>query len=152
MRLRNDSNDVRPGSAGVSSGGARIVGADAEDYHDAGPGPRIMAASTLEGDEVLNMNGEELGYIDEIVIDVSAGRIAYAVLVSGGVLGMGDKLFAVPWNALTLDIDRECFILDIDKQALEKAPGFDKDRWPSMADTSWAQSVYSFYGTQPYWY
>jgi sporulation protein YlmC with PRC-barrel domain len=152
MRFSSDSSDSHASGAATGTAGARIIGMNAEDFHDAGPGPRIMAASTLEGDEVVNNNGEELGYIDEIVIDVSAGRIAYAVLASGGLLGMGDKLFAIPWNALTLDVDRECFILDIDKKALEKAPGFDKDRWPSMADSNWAQSVYSFYGTQPYWY
>jgi sporulation protein YlmC with PRC-barrel domain len=137
--------------ASIASGGARITGIDREDQLDAGPGPRIMAAATLEGDEVINGAGEKLGTIDEIMLDVSSGRVAYAVLAAGGFLGMGDKLFAIPWNALTLDVDKECFVLDVDKDRLENAPGFDKDHWPSMADQSWAQSVHSYYGTQPYW-
>ena len=52
--------------------------------------------------------------------------------------GAGDKLFAVPWSALTLDTDNKCFLLQVDKDRLKDAPGFDKDRWPSMADTEWA--------------
>ncbi|HKO88431.1 MAG TPA: PRC-barrel domain-containing protein [Burkholderiales bacterium] len=152
IQFQNDPNSDSTLTLGSGSGaGARIVGIDDEDRLDAGPGPRIMAASTLEGDEVVNSAGEKLGSIDEIMLDVSAGKIAYAVLASGGLLGMGDKLFAIPWNALTLDVERECFVLDIDKERLENAPGFDKDSWPSMADSSWAQSVYSYYGTQPYW-
>ena len=59
------------------------------------------------------------------------------MLSFGGFLGMGDKLFAVPWDALTLDEDRKCFVLDADKGKLENAPGFDKDNWPDMTDTLW---------------
>lgn len=151
IRFEDDSGNSTLTLGSGNRSGARIVGISAQDRLDAGPGPRIMAASTLEGDEVVNSAGEKLGTIDEIMIDVSAGRIAYAVLSTGGVLGIGDRLFAIPWNALTLDVDRECFILDMDKERLQEAPGFDKDRWPSMADSSWAQSVYSYYGTQPYW-
>ena len=56
----------------------------------------------------------------------------------GGFLGMGDKLFAIPWHALVLDADNECFVLDIPKERMEQAPGFNKERWPSMADQRWA--------------
>ena len=138
------------GAAGRARG-ARIIGIDAEDRTDAGPGPKVMAAATLEGNDVKNPVGEQLGTIDQIMLDVSSGRVAYAVLSTGGFLGIGDKLFAIPWNALTLDTDSECFILDISKERLESAPGFDKDSWPSMADQSWATETHSYYGTQPYW-
>jgi hypothetical protein len=110
-----------------------------------------MLASTLEGNPVINRDGEKLGSIDEIMLDVPMGRIAYAVLSSGGFLGVGDKLFAIPWGALTLDTDNKCFILDVSKERLEKAPGFDKDHWPSLADQSWAKNVHKYYVTQPYW-
>jgi len=116
-----------------------------------GPGPDVMAASTLEGDTVVNAAGEKLGEITDIMLDVPSGRIAYAVLSFGGFLGLGDKLFAVPWQALTLDADRKRFILDVDRELLKNAPGFDKDSWPSMADPQWAQSIYSYYGSEPYW-
>ena len=75
----------------------------------------------------------------------------FAVLSVGGFLGIGEKYFAVPWRAFTMDTDNHRFILDVDKQRLENAPGFDKDHWPSMADQSWAMQVHSYYSTRPYW-
>jgi sporulation protein YlmC with PRC-barrel domain len=116
-----------------------------------GPGPRLMTASTLEGNPVVNLQGETLGEITEIMLDVPRGRIAYAVMSSGGFLGLGDKLFALPFSALTLDTDRKCFILDAPKEKVERAPGFDKDRWPDSADASWQREVHSYYGRAPYW-
>lgn len=116
-----------------------------------GPGPNVMAADTLEGDDVINARGEDLGEIKDIMVDVRSGRVAYAVLSSGGFLGMGHKLFAIPWGALTLDADRKCFILDVEKERLANAPGFDKDHWPSMADPTWAREVHDFYGQETYW-
>jgi sporulation protein YlmC with PRC-barrel domain len=112
---------------------------------------RVLAASTLEGDNVRNSAGEDLGTVDEIMIDIPSGKIAYAVLSFGGVLGMGNKLFAVPWSVLKVDEDEKCFILDLEKKTLEGAPGFDKSNWPDMADTGWGSEVYQFYGETPYW-
>src|SRR5512144_1363209 len=94
----------------------------------------VMAADTLTGDKVVNRQKEDLGKIEHLMIDVEKGRVAYAVLSFGGFLGMGDKLFAIPWSALTIDTDERTFILDIDKKLLEHAPGFDKAHWPDMAD------------------
>lgn len=133
----------------AAAGGARIV----DDNHDftGGPGPDVMAARTLTGDKVYNALGEDLGTIEDIMLDVKGGRIAYAVLSFGGVLGMGEKYFAIPWSALTLDADRECFVLDIDRDKLKNAPGFDKSHWPSMADQRWAEEVYRYYDARPYW-
>ena len=116
-----------------------------------GPGPEVMAANTLEGNDVYNSAGEDLGSIKEIMIDVPRGRVAYAVLSRGGVLGIGDKLFAIPWAALTLDTDRKCFVLDIDEETLKNAPGFDKDNWPSMADETWARNLHTYYKQDIYW-
>lgn len=130
------------------SGGARIVGGEP---NISGPGPQVMAADTLEGDDVVNLQGENLGEIEHIMIDVPSGRVAYGVLSFGGVMGIGDKLFAIPWSALTLDADRECFVLDVDKGKLKNAPGFDKDHWPSMADRTWGEQVHTFYNQRPYW-
>jgi sporulation protein YlmC with PRC-barrel domain len=116
-----------------------------------GPGPEVLGASTLSGDNVVDRTGESLGQIKEIMVDVPTGRVAYAVLSFGGFLGMGDKLFAVPWSALTLDADNKQFILDVDRDRLKDAPGFDKNHWPSMAQSTWATTVYKFYGIDPYW-
>jgi sporulation protein YlmC with PRC-barrel domain len=134
---------------GVSSD--RIVGGTQSYWDNEGPGPRIMAADTLEGDKVVNSAGEDLGEIKDIMLDVPSGRVAYAVLSFGGILGMGDKLFAIPWQALKLDPENHRFILDADKETLENAPGFDKDHWPSMADQSWATDIHSYYHSRPYW-
>ncbi|HXJ41061.1 MAG TPA: PRC-barrel domain-containing protein [Bryobacteraceae bacterium] len=112
---------------------------------------RVLAASTLAGDNVQNTAGEDLGKVDELMIDILSGRVAYAVVSFGGVLRMGNKLFAVPWSALTVDEDKKCFILNADKRTLENAPGFDKDNWPDMADTTWSGEVYRHYGATPYW-
>ena len=112
---------------------------------------RVMSADTLSGDRVRNPQGEDLGKIQDIMIDVPTGRVAYAVLSFGGVLGLGDKLFAIPWGSLTLDEDEKCFVLDADKELLKAAPGFDKDNWPDMADPNWRTQIYSYYGAKPYW-
>ena len=127
--------------------GARVVGGQKGD----GPGPDIMAADTLKGDSVQNLAGEDLGKIKDIMIDVRSGRVAYAVLSKGGILGIGDKLFAIPWSALMLDATRKCFVLDVSKDLMDKAPGFDKDHWPAMADLSWATQIHTYYGQRDYW-
>lgn len=114
-----------------------------------GPGPHLMGADTLIGNTVANQNSEALGDIKEIMIDMRSGCVSYAVLSFGGFMGMGEKLFAVPWEALKLDTENKCFKLDIDKEQLENAPGFDKNRWPNMADPSWAASIHAYYGTKP---
>jgi sporulation protein YlmC with PRC-barrel domain len=112
---------------------------------------RVLAASTMAGDSVRNAAGEDLGKLDEVMIDIPSGRIAYAVLSFGGVLGMGNKLFAVPWSALKVDEDEKCLVLNVDKKKLENAPGFDKSNWPDMADTAWGSEVSRYYGVTPYW-
>ncbi|NJM13005.1 MAG: PRC-barrel domain containing protein [Synechococcaceae cyanobacterium SM1_2_3] len=113
-----------------------------------GPGPAVMGAHTLIGNEVCNQKEEGLGSIKEIMLDMHNGSVRYAVLSSGGFLGMGEKLFAVPWSALTLDTENQRFVLNVDADRLKNAPGFDKDQWPNMADVSWAQNIHAYYGTQ----
>ena len=94
----------------------------------------VLSASTLKGDNVVNHQGDDLGKIEEIMIDVDHGRVAYAVLSFGGFLGMGDKLFAIPWQAFTVDTAQKRLVLSATREVLEKAPGFDKANWPDMAD------------------
>lgn len=140
-------NDPQP--RGTAPEGAAIVGEVDPNPH--GPGPFVMAADTLEGNRVVDPAGDDLGTIDHIMVDVMGGRIAYAVLAMGGFLGIGEKLFALPWSALTLDTRRKCFVVGIDKERLKAAPGFDKDHWPTMGDSQWATSIHSYYGIAPYW-
>jgi sporulation protein YlmC with PRC-barrel domain len=91
------------------------------------------------------MQDEKLGTIQDLMLDTTEGKIRYAVLASGGFLGMGDRLFAVPWKALKQDKENKRFMLDVDAKRLKNAPGFDKDDWPSMADPNWNSTVESYY-------
>jgi sporulation protein YlmC with PRC-barrel domain len=113
--------------------------------------PTVLSADTLKNEKVENAAGENLGNIQDYMIDLENGSIAYCVLSFGGFLGMGDKLFAVPWQAMTLNIDRRCFILDVPKERLKSAPGFDKNNWPGTHDRAFQTEVYTFYNVRPYW-
>ena len=84
-------------------------------------------------------------------MDPDSGRILYSVLSFGGFLGMGDKLFAVPFHSLQLTSDNSKFTLDVDKERLKNAQGFDKSNWPNMADSRWARETHEFYRQRPYW-
>lgn len=112
---------------------------------------RVLSVSTLEGDEVYNRNEEKIGKIEEIMLDIHEGTVAYAVLSFGGFLGIGDKLFAIPWKSLSLDEENKRFILDVSKEKLEKAEGFDQDHWPDFSNPEWQGKTYSYYGVSPYW-
>ena len=112
-----------------------------------GPGPELMGANTLLGDNVHNAEDEHLGEIKEIMLDIRTGKVAYAVLAHGGLFTIGEKLFAVPWSALKLDTENKRFILNIQKERFENAPGFDSDHWPDMADSTWIENLHNFYDT-----
>lgn len=111
-----------------------------------GPGPELMGADRLIGNDVYNLVGDDLGVIKEIMLDMRSGRVIYAVLSFKSFLGLGEKLFAVPWRALALDTEHKRFTLDIDRYQLKDAPGFDKNHWPDMADQRWQMQISRFYG------
>jgi len=115
-----------------------------------GPGPFLMGTKTLISNEVVDREAGALGKITEIMLDVLSGRVAYAVLSFGGFLGLGEKLFAVPWSALVLDTMNKRFMLDVEKERLDGAPGFDKDHWPNMANLEWAADIHAYYGRAMY--
>jgi sporulation protein YlmC with PRC-barrel domain len=106
----------------------------------------VLSAGSLIGTAVVNAAGESLGSIEEIMLHTETGDAAYAVLSFGGFLGIGDKLFAVPWEAMTVDTATERIVLDVDRERLENAPGFDKDNWPLTADAAWMSEVHGYYG------
>lgn len=105
---------------------------------------RLRACANLAGDPVVNAHGVELGVLEHVMLDVGAGRIAYAVLARGGVFGIGERLYAVPWHAVRRDLQSECFVVDIDPAALDAAPSFDRDHWPAM-DAEWKNRVHAFF-------
>jgi sporulation protein YlmC with PRC-barrel domain len=112
---------------------------------------KTLSASTLMGFDVENSAGESLGSIEDIMLDLGTGRIAYAVLSFGGFLGMGDKLFAIPWSKLTPTNKEKTFILNVPKEKLEQGRGFDKDNWPDFSDPGYRQQTYDYYGAKRYW-
>jgi sporulation protein YlmC with PRC-barrel domain len=103
----------------------------------------VYRASTIKGMGVYNREGERVGTVDELVIDVEKGQVVYAAMSVGGFLGVGDKLFAIPWREFTLEVgeDGKFFRVDITKEKLQKAEGFDKDAWPNVADPKWRQRI-----------
>lgn len=105
----------------------------------------LLSASSITGDDVKNSAGEDLGKIEDLMIDLTSGKVSYVVLSFGGFLKMGDKLFAVPLEALKVNTADHCFVLNETKERLEKAPGFDKDEWPDFADTKWQNEVRGYY-------
>lgn len=115
-----------------------------------GPGPELMTAGTLIGNDVRNTEGEDVGDIKDIMLDMRSGTVSYAVLSFKAFLSMGEKLFAVPWSALQLDTENKVFVLDVDKDRLKSAPGFDKSDWPDMADPTWQKEISTYYQAGPY--
>ena len=107
----------------------------------------LLSTDSLENTKIVNLDGEDLGNLEEIMLHVDSGDVAYAVVSFGGFLGMGDKHFAVPWDALTVDADEHHIALDVDRERLENAPGFDKDAWPTMAETGWMTDLHRHYGS-----
>lgn len=110
-----------------------------------------VKASTIIGTDVVSPKGDSLGDVKEVVIDPRTGRIAYAVVSFGGFLGMGEKLFAIPFSSFKYDITTNKYVLDVSKERLKAAPGFDADHWPAMSDEKWNRDVYKYYERPPYW-
>ena len=111
----------------------------------------MLSTSSLSSDNVYNRQDEKLGSVKDFMVDLSTGTIVYAVLSFGGFLGVGGKLFAVPWEALDVDTENKRFVTDISEDRLEDAPGFDKDDWPSQPDREFVNRVYAHYDHDPYY-
>lgn len=116
------------------------IQADREDQ-----GVNAFMTSKIVGSSVRNMGGEELGKIQDVVIDVDTGRVLYAVLDFGGFMDIGGKLFPVPWHSLAPLPSEGIFFLDMSKEELKKAPGYDKNSLPDMGSTHWGTQVAKFY-------
>jgi hypothetical protein len=111
--------------------------------------PRFLSATTIISDRVVNPAGQELGEIKDLMIDLEAGRIAYAVLAAKDMAG---KLFAIPWPMFEVDGERRCFILRISRALLDEAPGMDEEAWPKYTPAhDWLARIYEYYGSDLYW-
>lgn len=108
-----------------------------------------LSATSIIGNEVVGMGREVLGEVEDLMIDVSNSRVEYAVVSFGGFLGLGEKLFAVPLAAMTLDTNEKCFVLPVAEEKLKNAPGFEKSNWPDTASQEWRNQIHAYYGTTP---
>lgn len=112
----------------------------------------VIMAPKIIGEGVINRQNESLGKIHELVFDSVDGRLVYAVLTFGGFMGMGNKLFAIPWRAFEFAALEHKLILGVDKAKLKAAPGFDQNAvWPDFADRTWGGTIHKYYGYEPYW-
>lgn len=114
--------------------------------------PKLLSSSSIIGSSIKNAIGEDIGDIKELMIDWKRGSVAYAVMSFGGFMGFSEKLFAVPLESFEFDTadTKERIMLNVDKEVLENAPGFDKDNWPQHLDYTYIDSIYAHYGRAPY--
>jgi sporulation protein YlmC with PRC-barrel domain len=115
------------------------------------PDAVLLRSRALFDYRVKSPQGEDLGKIEEVMIDMEAGRVAYAVLSFGGFLGLGNKWVPVPWDAVVLRPDEKVLLLNIDKDKLQKAPNFDGTTLPELANRQWGAVIHTYYGYPPYW-
>jgi len=101
--------------------------------------------SDLVGKDVKNAQRENLGDIKEVVLDPAHRRVRYVVVSFGGFLGLGDKLFAIPWSAFTWQGRDQDILLRVEKERFKNAPGFDKEHWPDLANPTWSTDVDRYY-------
>lgn len=112
---------------------------------------KLVKGKDVEHFEVKNLSGKKLGKVDDIVIDYKHGKIAYAILSVGGFLGIGDKLYAIPWKAFEINPADKSLTLDVNEEELKEAPSFEKNKWPDMDKVKWNTDIHYYYSIQPYW-
>ena len=107
-------------------------------------------ASEITGREVNNLQNEKLGKVDELAVDVESGRVAFVIISSGGVLGVGAKTVAVPPHSFSYDAVTKALRLDVDKEKFKGAPAFEMSKWDESSQTNQLIETYRYYGQQPY--
>src|SRR5262245_60483688 len=111
----------------------------------------LLRSKTLVEYRVKSPQGEDLGKIEEVMIDMETGRVAYAILSFGGLWGLGSKWVPVPWDAVALQPNEKVLLLKIDKEKIEKAPNFEASTLPELANRQWGAVIHTYYGYPPYW-
>jgi sporulation protein YlmC with PRC-barrel domain len=139
---------VAPAVAGGTHQGGKVgvtgaAGATGQEWS-----PNIVWAGTLMAMDVYNHHGEKLGRVIDLVFNHNQSRLSYAVLSYGIIPGLADKWFAVPWAAFRVSENGKALLLDVTKDRLENAPGFDKTKWPNMGDATFAADIEKFYGVE----
>lgn len=131
-----------------SSGPARVSVQPSSELNEFGS---VRKASDLIGMEVRNRQNQKIGEVKDLLVDLHSGRAPFAVLSSGGFMGVGDRLMAIPSGVFDRGADRRLLVVTVDDAKLKSAPAFDRNQWPDTANRAWATEVYRYYGQAPYW-
>jgi sporulation protein YlmC with PRC-barrel domain len=107
--------------------------------------PGVIRLSDLLGYDVRNPDGEDLGAIEDIMVDWRQDRLAYAILSFGGILGMGEKWFVIPLDQLTLDPLNQRLVVAIEPERLQNAPGYDPNVLPDTSDPNWDEEIRNYW-------
>jgi hypothetical protein len=111
---------------------------------------RLIASNRVEGTAVYNRADERLGRIEYFMVDKVSGKADYAVMSFGGLFGLGGKHYPIPWDMLEYDPAKGGYVVDLDKDKLEKGPSFDAGQEPAF-DRQYDQRVYDYYGVIYTW-
>jgi len=136
--------------AETTAGAYSTQKSNAQMSSDSKMGAGLNRTSKIIGTDVLDKDGKKIEEIKDVVLDRARGQVAYAVVSFGGVMGVGSKYFAIPWKALQASTGDK-YALNVDKEMLKNAPGFDKNHWPDMASVQWNNDIHRFYQQTPYW-
>jgi sporulation protein YlmC with PRC-barrel domain len=112
---------------------------------------RLISADKVQGTVVYNSSGDKLGTVEDVMIDKTSGKVAYAVMSFGGFLGIGEKYHPLPWSTLTYDTKLDGYNVPMSKEVLEKAPTYGVDEKIDMNDRRWGEQVHRYYNVDPYW-
>lgn len=113
--------------------------------------PKVISILEIAKNSVVNQNGEDLGKIEDVMVDIECGRIPFAVISSGGLFSRDTRLYAVPWEAFSVSLHDRRLILNVSKDTMANAPSFHKNNWPNLTDLTWLKEIYRYYGFEPYW-
>ena len=105
----------------------------------------LISSDKVEGTAVYNRKGEKLGMISNFMVGKRNGRVEYAVLSFGGLFGMGERNYPLPWDVLTYDPDQGGYVVDLDKDRLKEAPSYECGSDPTY-DRNFGEQVYGYYG------
>lgn len=113
--------------------------------------PKVVSIIEVSKNSVTNQNGENLGKVEDIMVDIDCSRIAFAVISSGGLFSRETRLYAVPWDAFSVSLHDKRFILNVTKETMSNAPSFSKNNFPDLTSLTWLKEIYRYYGYEPYW-
>ena len=111
----------------------------------------LISSRRVEGTPVYNRDDEKLGTVHSVMIEKRSGKVAYAVMSFGGLLGFAERVHPIPWEMLTYDVDRDGYVVDLDRDTLRHAPTMNLDEADRPYDRKYDEEVSAYYGRMPWW-